>query len=337
MTAEEILNIEKCGDLFPNNIDESKKVYRDLAHKWHPDLCKDPSASEVFSKINELYRMAEKMILNGTWEKSNYITIPCKNNKKIGISYDVCYSFELGKYYVTKTNVIYVFDYDKSKYYFNALKNINSIKYENEQLKNNFQESMPEKNSNFEANDGRYILILNKPEGIYPLRAVLEYFDNKIYDKHVAWIISRLSNIACFLEYNNLVHNGICVDNCFISPENHTIHLYGGWWYTTAIGEKMLGTTSGIYSVMSASAKGKKTSSVVTDLESIKLIGRELLGDNSGKVLKSLSIPEGFIKFVTEGSGKSAFQEFEKWDKLLTMSYGKRVFVPMEIENLYKK
>ncbi len=337
MTAEEILKIEKCGDLFPNDLDESKKVYRILAHKWHPDLCDDPSAGKVFAKINELHKMAEKMILDGTWEKSNYIIIPCKNNKKIGINYEVCYDFELGKYYVTQTSVVYVFKSDKSKYYFNAIKNINAMKYESDQLRKNFQESMPEKKSIFETLDGRYVLIINKPEGTYPLRAVLEYYDNKIYDKHVAWIISRLSNIACFLEYNHLVHNGICIDNCFISPENHTIHLLGGWWYTTAIGEKMIGTTSAIYSVMSASAKGKKTSSVVTDLESIKLIGRELLGDKSGRLLKSLGVPEGFIEFVTDGSGSSAFQEFKKWDKLLTQSYGERVFIPMKIENLYKK
>ena len=34
---------------------ELKKNYRRLAKQVHPDKCKDPSANEKFSKINEAY------------------------------------------------------------------------------------------------------------------------------------------------------------------------------------------------------------------------------------------------------------------------------------------
>ncbi len=34
---------------------EIRKAYRDLARKYHPDVCKDPGAEEKFKKINEAY------------------------------------------------------------------------------------------------------------------------------------------------------------------------------------------------------------------------------------------------------------------------------------------
>lgn len=90
-------------------------------------------------------------------------------------------------------------------------------------------------------------------------------------------------------------------------------------------------------SIMPVTAKESKKSSIVTDLESVKLLGRQLLGEvNSRKLLLNRSIPKPFIHFLTDGSGKSAYEEFVKWDEALDNSYGKRTFVHMEIKDLDK-
>ena len=34
---------------------EVKKAYRNLARKYHPDVCKEPGAEEKFKEINEAY------------------------------------------------------------------------------------------------------------------------------------------------------------------------------------------------------------------------------------------------------------------------------------------
>ncbi len=41
----------------PRNADEKeiKKAYRNLARKYHPDVCKEPGAEDRFKKINEAY------------------------------------------------------------------------------------------------------------------------------------------------------------------------------------------------------------------------------------------------------------------------------------------
>ncbi len=42
---------------YPRTADEKEiqKAYRNLARKFHPDVCKDPGAEEKFKSINEAY------------------------------------------------------------------------------------------------------------------------------------------------------------------------------------------------------------------------------------------------------------------------------------------
>lgn len=336
MEAAEILSVTKCGDLFPYGEDEVKLKYKELAKAWHPDTNDHPEAQEVFAKLTELYNQALNLLENGQWEKTNYILISKDNGKKVAINYDTCFDFELGTCYVTKTKVVYVLEKDKERYYRNAVQNINSLRYKDKRMERDLSRFLPRIYQTFQTNNGEYVIVLDKTQDVYPLKNVLEYFGGTINDKHVAWIISRLCSLTCYLEFSGLVHNGININNCFISPQNHLILLLGGWWYAAREDAKMLGTTKDIFAIMSVSAKESKKSSVVTDLESVKLLGRELLGEaNCRKLSLDRSIPKPFVDFLTGGSGRSAYDEFVKWDKALDASYGKRRFIRMEVTNLY--
>jgi len=47
--------------------EEIKKAYRRLSLQWHPDMCKEPDAQEMFIKINEAYK-----VLNDPEQKRRY-------------------------------------------------------------------------------------------------------------------------------------------------------------------------------------------------------------------------------------------------------------------------
>ena len=335
MEATEILSVTKCGDLFPYGEEEVKSKYKELVKKWHPDTNSNPDALNVFTKITELYDKALELLKNGQWEKTNYILISKEDGKKIALNYDTYFDFELGTCYVTKTKIVYILGEDKKKYYNNAMQRINNLRYKDKKMEDDLSRFFPKIYQTFKTNNGEYVIVLDKTEDIYPLKKVYEYFGERIEDRHVAWIISRLCNLTCYLKFSGLVHNGININNCFVSPKDHSILLIGGWWYTTKEDERMIGTTKDIFSIMSVSSKESKKSSSLTDLESVKLLGRQLLGEtNCRKLSLDNSIPKPFINFLTGGSCNNPYEEFTKWDRALEDSYGKRKFINMEIKSL---
>lgn len=338
MEATEILSVTKCGDLFPYGEEEVKSKYKELVKKWHPDTNSNPDALNVFTKITELYDKALELLKNGQWEKTNYILISKEDGKKIALNYDTYFDFELGTCYVTKTKIVYILGEDKKKYYNNAMQRINNLRYKDKKMEDDLSRFFPKIYQTFKTNNGEYVIVLDKTEDIYPLKKVYEYFGERIEDRHVAWIISRLCNLTCYLKFSGLVHNGININNCFVSPKDHSILLIGGWWYTTKEDERMIGTTKDIFSIMSVSSKESKKSSSLTDLESVKLLGRQLLGEtNCRKLSLDNSIPKPFINFLTGGSCNNPYEEFTKWDRALEDSYGKRKFINMEIKSLYER
>ena len=250
MTATEILAITKCGDLFPNDEKLVKEKYRALAKEWHPDANTDSRAQEVFKHIKEFYQTAVKMIERGEWEKTRYLAIRRADGSRLQINYQMSFMFELGFCYVTKTKIIYILDSSKDKYFENAVRQIKRLSYKDKSMEEKIKIFMPRIWQTFKTNKGEGVIILEKTEDVFPLKNVFDYYKGKIDSKHVAWMISRLCNIACYLDYSGLAHNGININNCFVSPQFHSILLLGGWWYTAKEGEPLIGTTKDVYSVM---------------------------------------------------------------------------------------
>jgi molecular chaperone DnaJ len=60
----------------PRNADEKevKKAYRNLARKYHPDVCKDKGAEEKFKKINEAYSVLSDEQKKGQYDNMGHET-----------------------------------------------------------------------------------------------------------------------------------------------------------------------------------------------------------------------------------------------------------------------
>ena len=198
-------------------------------------------------------------------------------------------------------------------------------------MEKEFKRYFPEVVDTFELKTGEYCLVLKKDDTDFLLSDFLEYYSNQgkeLDPKHCAWVVSRLSNICCFLKYNHLVHNGISLNNCFVSPKYHTIMLFGGWWYCVSEGEKLIGTQKSVYDVMPVKEKSEKKSTYQTDLECVKQIGRQL----------NRSLTKPFENWVNKAASKDAFNEFDSWNKALYDSFGERKFIVLDIseKDIYK-
>lgn len=324
LTAQQILSSKKCGDLF-SSADKQVVIaeYREIARAYHPDISSDPQANEVMAKVNQLYEEALRLIESGTWEVSNRLILRDKSGKKYIGKYLKQFPFELGEAYIANSTVTYVFNEKHKKFFDNAVSQIKGLRYANKKMEEEISRFMPHILYALSLDDRRFCLVLNKPEDVFLLSDIKDFFGGSLPDRHVAWIMSRLSNLCCYFSYTGIAHNGLTLQNCFICPSKHSILPLGGWWYAQRIGEKMLGVPSAVYDIMPIKAKSEKLSDIITDLESAKLIGRQL-SDIS-------SLPKPFQSFLNSGSAHDAIEEFNRWNTTLDKSYGERKFVNMQV------
>lgn len=329
--AEKILSAKKCGDVFSCcNIDTVKSEYYKLALKFHPDICTQPEANRIMSVLNEMYTKALDLIEHGTWEESNVVEFHDANGKRYVGKFLREMPFELGTTYISDYSVTYVFNTQYEKFFNNAVRQIKALRYANKDMEKEISRYMPHVIYSFKTTDSRYCMIVRKTPDVFMLSDISTFFCGKIPDRHVAWIVSRLCNLCCYFEYVGIAQNGMTLDTCFISPEFHTVLPLGGWWYTQNVGEKMIGVPRVIYDVMSVKSKSEKISSIATDLEASKLIGRQ--------IIDMAAAPKEIVSFLNAGSSGNAKAEFAKWNKALDSAYGKRQFVEMKIDksDIYK-
>ena len=134
----------------------------------------------------------------------------------------------------------------------------------------------------------------------------------------MAWIVSRLENICCVLEYNGLVHPRICVDSVYINPRTHQACLYGDWWrvgraFSAPVGrDRMLLSEDNLIGVRNTAAV--------------------LLGcPNRLRVTAEAGIPDAFAAFLAGKPCEDAYEDFALWDETLIKAYGERKFVNLDI------
>jgi hypothetical protein len=339
----EILSIKEPGLLFTGDPRNIENEYKELAMQWHPDRNRTKDTTEVMSRINELYDLAIFMLEKGIWIAKDTLTLKEKSGVTVKFPYKKHHQFELGDLYINDHEVIYVIDKINKDLFDNARKAISNFKFKSDRMKQEVLRYLPEVIRTFETADERYVMEVKKTPDLLILKDVLEYHTkNPIpdWDRHVAWIQSTLHNLVCYFEVSGITHNSISLDTYFISPEFHSGALLGGWWYSIEQGRKMIGVPARTFGLMPLKTKESKEASIKTDLELLRSIGRELLGDSSGvRLLKNKVAPPPMINWLRSAPAKDAIKDYKLWQNVLTDSFGPRKFVKLELtsEILYGK
>jgi hypothetical protein len=219
---DKILNPNtKVGDIFPNDVAQAKNIYRDLCKKYHPDTFADDRANDIISALTKLYNNAIKAIEAGTWEKSNFIAVKTTKGTTLNINYLYHRVFELGEYYVCNQHIIYIFDFNKKKYYNNYIKQINKISYKDKKMEKYFKNLFPQVISEYNTLDNKHIIVISKTKDVYPLRAVIENVFNNLKEILNISLVKGLSDedmkIICkrIIDTNkDLVNNKYLTELC---------------------------------------------------------------------------------------------------------------------------
>jgi hypothetical protein len=213
-----------------------------------------------------------------------------------------------------------------------------TAKYPNDDVKKDIEYRRPRLKKFFKTLDGKSVLLIEKPEDMIRLRDVLDNFKGNFDPKHVAWIMSELHNLACWLEYSKLTNNDISLDSVFISPPKHSAMILGGWWFAVPEGNRMQRVqVSRTVANAPRSVIESKLASIKTDLALIRMLGRELLGETGMSFTKD--VPSAMADWFKHASTGDARKDYKLWSDVPVKAFGKRKFTRLEITStdIYKE
>ncbi len=329
MIASEILAIKSPGMLF--NAMSIDADYKQLAKEWHPDISKDPLAPDVFIYIKKLYEAAKEDVRNGIWKFSDNIHLKdTTSSRTYQISYKTHHSFELGDCYISDTIIAYIISPQYKDLVENATKTIKAFKFSSDKMKIEVAKYLPQIIKEFQTSVDHVIIIRKTPDLLLLSDIIDKISIIKDKDRHVAWIISTLLNLNCYLEYAGIAHNNISLDTYFISPKFHSGALLGGWWYASQIGSRIRAVPPSTYKLLPPKVMTSKIADGSVNQELVRALGRELLGNVVGIKLKG-SAPDPMVDWLRTSFSGTAFEDYKTWGEVLTKSFRKRRFVEMEI------
>jgi hypothetical protein len=343
LTAAALLAIpeDKPERLFNGNFDDVKQAYRLLAMKWHPDRSGDPSAHAVFQHIRRLVEKAEEKIARGAW--------PCRGTSRLtavdGKAYDINYlrrhRFELGTMYVANTVVAFEVERAHADLVRNAERTIRGFSYANDGMHGQIARQLPAVPfaGAFQTATA-YVIVMHKRPDLLLLRDVLDHFCGRLDPRHVAWVLSSLLNLCCYFEYAGITHNALSPDTCFMSPLDHGVAILGGWWYAARRGECMAAAPANTVKWAPYDFLTTRQANIRTDLELVRAIGRELLGDIYGTCPEREHAAKlAMIKWLKLPASDNPIDEYRTWrDQVLHDSFGARRFaeLPLTQSDIYR-
>lgn len=240
----------------------------------------------------------EGAALENIWSGAETAYLKTADGTDVKIRYIYSQALAETTYYVARQSVIFLFNRKQAHNADLYESKIAMIEYPAADMKG-LDRSFPRVTGRYAMENGGVMITVERRENVFPLGMF-----GGLDPVHAAWIVSRLENICCVLEYSQLIHGGINANSVFIDPFSHEAVLYGGWWL----------------------AREKKRQPLVNeDLLAIRKTAEYVMGVNKEKM------PKQFENFLKELPTKDAYIDFENWDKVIEEGFGGRRFVKMDV------
>lgn len=350
LTAARLLAVYAPEQLFSRSLVEAKREYRELARIWHPDCSNHPQCVRIFANISALYKLAIAKLTDGSWhepvEKIEEETAGRKKFRQdtgavVAFDFLTARRFELGSMYIGEQAVAFEVEHQFEDLATNGIKKISQLKFPNSEMALEMSNSLPQILEKFRTKDTTVAIIRKTPDQML-LADVLKFYSGRIAQiEHVGWILNCLYNIGCYLQWANLVHGAISSETVFISPLRHAAMLLGGWWYCDRSDARLHALPDRTMQFLPPDILTTRRTDHRIDLELIKSIGRELLGDAVGAGLRlDTDLPEGMVEWLTFPAGDNAIEDYNAWKHgVLPDSFGCPRFVALELttSELYKE
>jgi hypothetical protein len=323
LTAQEILAIPvtRPERLFEGETGAAEQQYRRLAMKWHPD--RNPGAgAAVFAHIHKLYENAVALLAAGKWRGPSVIEFKARDSV-FAMHYRRAHDFELGTQYIGHDFVLYRLAEGYLDLAVEAQTRIEQLDFADGRMRKEHERYLPAAPQVYLAEDRSSYLTVKKSESLILLKDLIAHV-GRLEAKHVAWILSSLYALNCYLDWTGVVHNAISEDTYFIDPADHSGALLGGWWYATPSGKRMKAAPNMTLAEVPDLRK-RPIAARRTDSDLIRALGRRLIGGPS-------NCPEALWRWLAGGGRDSPVGEYHEWQhSVLPQSFGARRYVKLGI------
>ena len=219
----------------------------------------------------------------------------------ITVRYLYSYEEDGATVYLTRNNALFVYTAAEAEKANLAVKAIRNLSFPPADVKG-LSDCFPKLNGRYELAGLGAMLAFARTDNLFPLPMF-----GSLEPEHVAWVISRLENICCVLEYSDMAHGGISENSVWINPFNHHAVLMGHWHTAGKKGATGPGVTS------------------ENDLMGVRTTASRILGMNKNNA------PKDLVDFLAGRPEEDAFKDFEKWDKVIETGFGGRRFAKMDV------
>lgn len=213
---------------------------------------------------------------------NNGSTANFKTIKGVNISFDCYYSVILDdkEVYIGADKIAVIFSNTFSLTNFTV--NLSQIEYPSADIKD-LSRFLPNIIFKSALEDGRSIIIISKTDNIYPL-----FLFENLKATTVAWIISRLENLGCLLEFNNMDFRALRAEDIYINPKTHELFILDGW-------------------------DGVEKTSRRNYLKDMRLIAKDIMDTSTA--------PELCMKFLDGDPEETAYDDFSAWDEVIMKGF----------------
>ena len=255
----------------------------------------DFKQNEEFRKSLLQYYKAEAIKKDNDYSQDSIFTCrghdsyTLETGEALFIDYMIKRAYDGYVCYLAKESVIYVFEEPAAAQTF--MHGLRSLRFPDADTK--LQRSVPELKLTLQLQSGAYVLVFVRHPNFYPAELFAPWVSDQL-----AWVISRMENICCLLQYSEIEHGCITPDAIWINPLTHEGALFGDWRKVRSL-------------------RG------VNDLAALRRTAIALASDTRK--------PKELYDFLNHAPMPDAFRDFELWDKVIESGFGGHKFIKMDV------
>jgi hypothetical protein len=333
LLADKILAVapKYARTLFVGDEKAVKKLFKKLVQIWHPDHNTAPNAADVFHHVIDLKEAALRQLgaaPSKTGIERTYVTTTGSESR---LTYLSRRAGDLGDILIASTSMVYELPADYRDVADAEEQAVGSLRYADDKMREEISRYMPKLKRRLQLED-KDVLFFERPEDTLLLADLANHLDGKVPAVHVAWIVSSLMNLACYLSWAGVVHGAISPETLLVCPAKHTVIMVGGWGYSTPVGERPKVLPRRTMSVIPRLAVKGEVATTKVDIDLIKATAQEILGAPGGTGLKMMTgIPDPMIDWLLAPSTDNTVEEYKSWMETLHRAFGKRRFVELNV------